>query len=91
VAKKNAEDPVEAAALTMQRKEIFRALSALPSRKRAVVMMRFGLADGCPQTLEDVGKYFGISRERVRQIETRTLRWLRSPKVSAGLRDYLYS
>ncbi|MDR2739692.1 MAG: sigma-70 family RNA polymerase sigma factor [Treponema sp.] len=89
VAKKNAEDPVEAAALTMQREEIFRALSTLPSRERAVVRMRFGLDDGCPRTLKDVGKHFGVSRERIRQIETKSLRRLRHPKVSDGLRDYL--
>ncbi|MDR2784302.1 MAG: sigma-70 family RNA polymerase sigma factor [Treponema sp.] len=91
VANENAEDPMEAAALTMLREDIDRVLSPLPSRDRKVVRMRFGLDDGCPRTLKDVGKHFGVSRERVRQIETKTLHHLRNPKVSAGLRDYLYS
>jgi DNA-directed RNA polymerase sigma subunit (sigma70/sigma32) len=51
--------------------------------------MRFGLDDGCPRTLKDVGEHFSVSRERARQIEARTLEWLRTPGVSAGLRDYL--
>jgi RNA polymerase primary sigma factor len=91
VADRNAEDPVEAVALKMLREAINYALSSLPSRSREVVRMRFGLDDGCPRTLKDVGRHFGVSRERVRQIETRTLCWLRNPKVSAKLRDYLYS
>ena len=52
---------------------------------------KIGLDDGCPRTLKDVGRHFGISRERVRQIEARTMDRLRNPRVSAGLRDYLYS
>ncbi|MDR2786344.1 MAG: sigma-70 family RNA polymerase sigma factor [Treponema sp.] len=91
VADRNAEDPMEAAFLTMMRESINRAFSPMPSKEQDMARMRFGLDDGCPRTLKDVGKHFGVSRERVRQIETKTLRWLRSPKVSAGLRDYLYS
>jgi RNA polymerase primary sigma factor len=91
VADKNAEDPVEAAAFAMFQEEIARALATLPSRDRKVVRMRYGLDDGCPQTMENVGKHLGVSRERVRQIEVKALRRLRLPKVSAGLRDYLYS
>jgi RNA polymerase primary sigma factor len=89
VADSKAEDPMEAAALTMLREAINRALSPLPSRDRQMVRMRFGLDDGCPRALKDVGRHFGVSRERVRQIETRALCWLRSPGVSAKLRDYL--
>ncbi|MDR2049040.1 MAG: sigma-70 family RNA polymerase sigma factor [Treponema sp.] len=91
VADGNAEDPVETAALAMLREAITRALSPLPSRDRDVVRMRFGLNDGCSRTLKDVGRHFNISRERVRQIEKRTLCWLRNPKVSAGLRDYMFT
>jgi RNA polymerase primary sigma factor len=87
----NAEEPLEAVTRTMLQEDIVRTFSPLPSRDNKIMRMRYGLDDGCPRTLEDVGKHFGISRERVRQIETRTLRWLRSPKVSGRLRDYLYS
>jgi RNA polymerase primary sigma factor len=89
VADKNAEDPVETAAFAMLREEIARLLSTLPVRARKVVKMRFGLDDGCPQTLEDVGRYLKVSRERVRQIEVNTLRRLRRPNVSGRLKEYL--
>jgi RNA polymerase primary sigma factor len=91
VANRNAEDPVEAAALVMLRKDIDRILSPLPARDRKVMRMRFGLDDGCPRTLKDVGKRLGVSRERVRQIEVNALCRLRRSQASAGLRDYLYS
>jgi RNA polymerase primary sigma factor len=91
VADRNAEDPVEAVTFAMLKEEIVRALSILPVRDRGVMRMRYGLDDGCPRTLEDVGKHFGISRERVRQIETNALRWLGCREVSGRLRDYLYS
>jgi RNA polymerase primary sigma factor len=90
-ADRNAEDPVEAAALALLRRDIDRILSPLPARERKVMRMRFGLDDGCPRTLKDVGKRFGVSRERVRQLEISALRRLRGSKASAGLRDYLYS
>jgi RNA polymerase primary sigma factor len=90
-ADRNAEDPMEAAARAMLREAIDQALAPLPLRDRKVLRMRSGLDDGCPRTLKDVGSHLGVSRERVRQIEARTLRYLRSPKVSAKLRDYLYS
>jgi RNA polymerase primary sigma factor len=89
VADKNAEDPMEAAASAMLREEFVRVLSTLPVRVQKMMRMRFGLDDGCPQTLEDVGRYFKVSRERVRQIEANTLRWLRRPEVSGRLREYL--
>jgi RNA polymerase primary sigma factor len=91
VTDRNAKDPMEAAALAMLREGINRALSPLPSKDREVLRMRFGLDDGCPRTLKDVGRHFGVSRERVRQIEARTMDRLRNPRVKAGLRDYLYS
>jgi RNA polymerase primary sigma factor len=91
VADKNVEDPVEAATFAMLQEEIARALATLPVRDRKVVRMRYGLDDGCPQTMEDVGKHLGVSRERVRQIEVKALCRLRLSKLSAGLRDYLYS
>jgi RNA polymerase primary sigma factor len=91
VTDRNAEDPMEAAALAMLREGINRALSPLTSKDREVLRMRFGLDDGCPRTLKDVGRHFGVSRERVRQIEVRAMDRLRNPRVKAGLRDYLYS
>jgi RNA polymerase primary sigma factor len=89
VADKNAEDPVDAAVAALLREEIARVLSILPARERNMVRMRFGLDDGCPQTLEDVSRCFKVSRERVRQIEVNILRRLRHPEVSGRLREYL--
>jgi RNA polymerase primary sigma factor len=89
VADKSAEDPVKAAASAMLREEIARTLSPLPVRVRNIIRMRFGLDDGCAQSLEDVGRRFNVSRERVRQIEVNTRRWLRRPEVGGRLRDYL--
>jgi RNA polymerase primary sigma factor len=91
VGDKNVEDPASRAVQTLLGEALAKALSRFPSRERELIKMRFGLDDGCSRTLEDTGKYFGVSRERVRQIETRMLCQLRNPKVSAGLRDYLYS
>jgi RNA polymerase primary sigma factor len=66
-------------------------LRNLDERERHVVMMRFGLDDGKPATLEEVGKAFGITRERVRQIEMKTIAKLRQPEQSAPLRGFLDS
>jgi RNA polymerase primary sigma factor len=88
---KNAEDPAARAEQTMLREAVARALSRLPSRERELIRMRFGLDGGCPQTLEDTGRYFNVSRERARQMEIKALRRLSRPAVSAGLRDYWYS
>ena len=65
------------------------ALQGLNERERKVLIMRFGLEDGVTRTLEDVGKEFEVTRERVRQIEAKALRKLRHPQRSRKLRDYL--
>ncbi len=65
------------------------ALHDLNDREREVVKLRFGLADGQPRTLEEVGREFGVTRERIRQIESKTLAKLRHPQRSQKLRDYL--
>jgi RNA polymerase primary sigma factor len=89
VADKRAEDPVTAAAFAMLREEIARVLSTLTAREQKVMRMRYGLGGGCPQSLEDVARSLGISRERVRQIEANTLRRLQRPSVGGRLREYL--
>lgn len=66
-----------------------KALPALPVREQEVLKMRLGLGEGCPLTLEEVGRYFNVSRERIRQIEAKALRRLRHPKRSRRLKDYL--
>ena len=64
-------------------------LHTLSQREKEVIRLRFGLVDGQPRTLEDVGKKFGVTRERIRQIESKTLSKLRHPSRSQKLRDYL--
>ena len=65
------------------------ALGMLGQREREVIIMRFGLHDGCPRTLEEVGAHFNVTRERIRQIENKAIRQLRHPSRSAALRNYL--
>ncbi len=84
-----AAEPVDAASRELLREQIRNALDFLTEREREVLEMRFGLKDGRDHTLEDVGKYFGVTRERIRQIEAKALRKLRHPSRSRGLRDYL--
>ncbi len=81
--------PSDAAALALLNDAITQALAELPERERRVVRMRFGLDDGQMRTLEEVGREFGVTRERIRQIETKTLAKLRHPMHSGHLRDYL--
>ena len=81
--------PVDTASRRLLREQMSEILSGLPERERKVLSMRFGLEDGMSHTLEDVGKEFNITRERVRQIEARALRKLRHPQQSRKLRDYL--
>jgi RNA polymerase primary sigma factor len=69
--------------------DILEVLDQLDGRERDVVRMRFGLDDAKPATLEEVGRRFGVTRERVRQIESRTMAKLRHPLRSEKLRDYL--
>jgi RNA polymerase primary sigma factor len=81
--------PVDAAARQLLKEQVRSALSVLNEREREVLEMRFGLRDGQEHTLEEVGKYFGVTRERIRQIEAKALRKLRHPTRSRPLRDYL--
>jgi len=81
--------PSEAAARAMLNEAVNEALSELSQRERRVVRLRFGLDDGQMRTLEEVGKEFGVTRERIRQIESKTLAKLRHPMHSGHLRDYL--
>jgi RNA polymerase primary sigma factor len=84
-----AEAPAEMAAKMMLNSAVEEALQELNDREKAVVRMRFGLDDGQARTLEEVGREFGVTRERIRQIESKTLAKLRHPHRSQKLRDYL--
>jgi len=81
--------PADAAAQRMLGQALVEALGELNERERQVVRLRFGLEDGQAKTLEEVGKEFGVTRERIRQIESKTLAKLRHPHRSQKLRDYL--
>jgi RNA polymerase primary sigma factor len=81
--------PVDAATRQLLKDQIRAALGVLSDREREVLEMRFGLQDGQDHTLEEVGKHFGVTRERIRQIEAKALRKLRHPTRSRQLRDYL--
>ncbi|NUM44318.1 MAG: sigma-70 family RNA polymerase sigma factor [Anaerolineales bacterium] len=82
-------EPIDAAAREMLREQIQSAMAVLSPRERQVLELRFGLIDGKDHTLEEVGKYFHVTRERIRQIEAKALRKLRHPNRSQILRDYL--
>jgi RNA polymerase primary sigma factor len=81
--------PVERASFRLLQEQLNTVLYTLSGREKEVIEMRFGLRDGQPRTLEDVGKRFGVTRERIRQIESKTLSKLRHPSRSQKLRDYL--
>ncbi len=81
--------PVDAASRQLLKEQIRGALAVLNEREREVLEMRFGLTNGQESTLEEVGKFFGVTRERIRQIEAKALRKLRHPARSRPLRDYL--
>jgi len=81
--------PADAASHQLLREHVRRALDVLTDREREVLEMRFGLKDGQDHTLEEVGQYFRVTRERIRQIEAKALRKLRHPTRSRQLRDYL--
>ncbi len=81
--------PSEAAAFLMLKEQLEVVLHDLSEREKQVIVLRFGLADGRPRTLEEVGQEFGVTRERIRQIESKTLLKLRHPSRAAKLRDYL--
>lgn len=82
-----AESPFERASENLRRDNVRRALSALPAREREVIELRFGLSGGRPQTLEEVGRAFNVTRERIRQIENHTLKKLESLPEAQRLRD----
>lgn len=82
-------EPMDAAAREMLREQVVNALSALSERERQVLELRFGLIDGKDHTLEEVSRYFNVTRERIRQIEAKALRKLRHPTRSRLLKEYL--
>ena len=82
-------EPMDAAAREMLRDQVQSALAALSERERQVLELRFGLIDGKDHTLEEVSRYFNVTRERIRQIEAKALRKLRHPTRSRHLREYL--
>lgn len=82
-------EPMDAAAKEMLREQVQNALAALSERERQVLELRFGLIDGKDHTLEEVSRYFNVTRERIRQIEAKALRKLRHPTRSRHLREYL--
>jgi RNA polymerase primary sigma factor len=84
-----AQEPMDAAAREMLRESVKNALAVLSERERQVLELRFGLVDGKDHTLEEVGQYFNVTRERIRQIESEALRKLRHPTRSRQLRDFL--
>lgn len=81
--------PVDAAAFKLLQEQLEEVLDDLNTREKRVIQLRFGLLDGQPRTLEEVGRVFGVTRERIRQIESKTLAKLRHPSRSGKLRDYI--
>ena len=81
--------PAEAAAFTLLKEQLVEVLGTLTEREQKVLCLRFGLEDGRARTLEEVGKEFDVTRERIRQIEAKALRKLRHPSRSRKLKDYL--
>lgn len=85
----DAASPVETAAFLLLREHLEAVLSTLGERERKVVQLRYGLDDGRPRTLEEIGRIFGVTRERIRQIESKTLDKLRGHAFADQLRGYL--
>jgi RNA polymerase primary sigma factor len=81
--------PPDAAETSAMQEQLHGVLGSLPERERKVIELRFGLVDGHPRTLEEVGREFGVTRERIRQIESKTLVKLRHPSRASKLKDYL--
>ncbi|MCW2724724.1 MAG: polymerase, sigma 70 subunit, RpoD subfamily, partial [Frankiales bacterium] len=81
--------PIDAASFILLQEQLDAVLHSLSEREQKVIQLRFGLTDGHPRTLEEVGREFGVTRERIRQIESKTLSKLRHPSRSQKLRDYL--
>ena len=86
---KEVENPASQTAFTLLQEQLRTVLNTLPPREQEVLKMRFGLEDGYSLTLEEVGLYFDVTRERIRQIEAKALRRLRHPRRANGLRDYI--
>ena len=84
---RNADDPLEMAAKGLARQELLDVVAGLPERERTILELRFGLVDGEARTLDDVGRYFGLTRERIRQLEARALSKLRHPSRGRALSD----
>jgi RNA polymerase primary sigma factor len=83
--------PIDAASFLLLQEQLASVLHTLTEREQKVITLRFGLEDGTPRTLEEVGREFGVTRERIRQIESKTLSKLRHPSRSQKLKDYLES
>ncbi|MBD3175922.1 MAG: sigma-70 family RNA polymerase sigma factor [Armatimonadia bacterium] len=81
--------PVDAASNLVLREQLERVLATLSEREREVLRLRFGLVEGYQRTLEEVGQMFGVTRERIRQIEAKAIKKLRNPARMRRLRDYL--
>lgn len=86
---KEVENPANQTAYTLLQEQLRTVLGTLPQREQEVLKMRFGLDDGYSLTLEEVGLYFNVTRERIRQIEAKALRRLRHPRRATGLRDFI--
>ena len=80
--------PIEAATRTMLRNQLLSVIETLTPREQKVIRLRYGLDDGYPKTLEQVGQEFNVTRERIRQIEAKALKKLRNPSRSKKLKDY---
>ncbi|WP_455428607.1 sigma factor-like helix-turn-helix DNA-binding protein [Klenkia terrae] len=80
---------VEAVSYGFMQEQLTSVLQTLSEREAGVVRLRFGLSDGTPRTLDEIGQVYGVTRERIRQIESKTMSKLRHPSRSQVLRDYL--
>jgi RNA polymerase primary sigma factor len=85
------EKPADAASFAMLQDQLKEVLGTLTYRERRIIQLRFGLYDGHPRTLEEVGREFKVTRERIRQIEFKTINKLRNPNRSRALKDYIES
>ena len=83
----DADQPLEVVFREIRREELFRVLDSLPERDRKVLELRFGLKGERPRTLEEVGERFGVTRERIRQVEAKTLNRLKNYRDAQALRD----
>ena len=86
---RNAPAPPDAAMGQLRKEEVANALGTLTERERRVIQLRFGIDDGRLRTLEEVGRDFGVTRERIRQIEAKAIRKLRHPSRSTRLKEFL--